>query len=92
MKKPRGKPLTAEQKAENRRISRIRVRIEHVIGGVKRYRIIKQSVSFTGDVGHDLPEWRVVTTKLFSKMISTRISKNLYFARCNDMLSRMIAT
>jgi len=44
MKKPRGKSLTAEQKAENRRISRIRVRIEHVIGGVKRYRIIKDTI------------------------------------------------
>jgi hypothetical protein len=43
-KKPRGKPLTAEEKAENRRISSIRVRIEHVIGGVKRYRIIKDTI------------------------------------------------
>jgi hypothetical protein len=44
MKKPRGKPLTTEQKADNRRISRVRVRIEHVIGGVKRYRILKETI------------------------------------------------
>lgn len=43
-KKPRGKPLTAAEKAGNRRISSIRVRIEHVIGGVKRYRIIKDII------------------------------------------------
>ncbi|MBF0229624.1 MAG: IS5 family transposase, partial [Desulfamplus sp.] len=37
-KKPKGKELTQEQKDENRRISKIRVRIEHVVSGVKRYR------------------------------------------------------
>ncbi|MBF0230046.1 MAG: IS5 family transposase, partial [Desulfamplus sp.] len=30
-----------EQKDENRRISKIRVRIEHVVSGVKRYRMVK---------------------------------------------------
>ena len=40
-KKPRGKELTQEQKDRNRNISKIRVRIEHVINGVKRYRIVK---------------------------------------------------
>jgi hypothetical protein len=40
-KKPRGKELTDEQKEENRSISKIRVRIEHVISGIKRYRIVK---------------------------------------------------
>jgi hypothetical protein len=40
-KKPRGKELTAEEKAQNREISSIRIRVEHAIGGVKRYRIVK---------------------------------------------------
>jgi len=40
-KKPRGKELTAEEKEINRLISSIRIRIEHAIGGVKRYRIVK---------------------------------------------------
>jgi hypothetical protein len=40
-KKPRGKELTQDEKEDNRRISKIRIRIEHAIGGVKRYRIVK---------------------------------------------------
>jgi hypothetical protein len=40
-KKPKGKDLTEEQKEENRRISSFRVRVEHAIGSVKRYRIVK---------------------------------------------------
>lgn len=43
-KKPRGKELTPEEKAENRRISSIRIRIEHAIGGVKRYRMVKEKI------------------------------------------------
>ncbi len=40
-KKPPGKELTAEEKARNREIARVRVRVEHAIAGVKRYRIVK---------------------------------------------------
>ncbi len=40
-KKPRGGELTAEEKEHNYEISRIRIRVEHAIGGVKRYRIVK---------------------------------------------------
>lgn len=43
-KKPRGKELTAEEKEINRLISSIRIRIEHAIGGVKRYRIVKDRI------------------------------------------------
>ena len=39
-KKPRGRDLTAEEKAENTMISRIRILVEHVIAGVKRCRIV----------------------------------------------------
>ena len=40
-KKPKGKELTKEQKESNRKISSFRVRVEHAIGSVKRYRIVK---------------------------------------------------
>jgi len=38
-KKPRNGTLTPQEKEENRRISSIRVHIEHFIGDIKRYRI-----------------------------------------------------
>lgn len=40
-KKPKGKELSQAEKESNREISKTRVRIEHVINGVKRYRIVK---------------------------------------------------
>lgn len=43
-KKPRGQELTEAEKQNNRAISKTRVRIEHVIGGVKRYRIVKDKL------------------------------------------------
>ncbi len=43
-KKPRGGELTPEEKKENSRLSSIRIRVEHVICGVKRYRIIKEKM------------------------------------------------
>ena len=43
-KKPRGGELTPEEKEKNRLISSIRVRVEHVISGVKRYRIVKDKL------------------------------------------------
>jgi len=44
MKKPRGGELTIDEKTANRLISRIRVRVEHAINGVKRYRIVKDQL------------------------------------------------
>ena len=43
-KKPRNKELTNEDKENNRAISRIRIRVEHAICGVKRYRIVKDQL------------------------------------------------
>ena len=40
-KKPKGKELTGEEKEKNREISSVRIRIEHVISGIKRCRIVK---------------------------------------------------
>ena len=38
-KKPKGKELTEEEKQQNRKISKDRIRVEHAIGGVKIFRI-----------------------------------------------------
>jgi DDE superfamily endonuclease len=48
-KKPRGGELTPPEKAINRRISSIRIRIEHAIGGVKRDRIVKDKIRLLKD-------------------------------------------
>ena len=39
-KKPRKKELSPEQKEYNKSISQIRIKVEHSIGGLKRYRIL----------------------------------------------------
>lgn len=41
-KKPKGKQLSDAQKDENRKISGFRILVEHAIGGVKKYRIVKE--------------------------------------------------
>jgi hypothetical protein len=46
---PRGGELTPPEKATHRRISSIRMRIEHVMGGVKRYRIGKDKIHLLKD-------------------------------------------
>ncbi len=43
-KKPRNKELTSEQKAENYLIESIRKTVEHAINGVKRCRIVKETI------------------------------------------------
>ena len=40
-KKPRGQELSSADKAENTMIASIRILVEHVIGGVKRCRIVR---------------------------------------------------
>ena len=53
-KKPRGGERTPPEKATNRRISSIRIRIEHTIGGVKRYRIVKDTIRLLKDGIRDM--------------------------------------
>ena len=48
-KTPRGGELTPPEKETNRRISSIRIRIEHASGGVKRYRIVKDKIRLLKD-------------------------------------------
>jgi hypothetical protein len=40
-KKPKGKELSPEQREQNNLISSVRIVIEHIIGGIKRCRIVK---------------------------------------------------
>jgi hypothetical protein len=48
-KKTPGGELTSPEKAANRAISSIRIRIEHAIGGVKRYRMVKDKIRLLKD-------------------------------------------
>jgi DDE superfamily endonuclease len=48
-KKPRGGELTPSEQATNRAISSISIRIEHAIGGVKRYRMVKDKIRLLKD-------------------------------------------
>jgi DDE superfamily endonuclease len=48
-KKPRGGELTPPEKAHNRVISSISSRIEHAIGEVKRYRMVKDKIRLLKD-------------------------------------------
>ena len=40
-KKPPGRELTGAERRANRKLARIRVRVEHAIAGVKRSRVVK---------------------------------------------------
>jgi hypothetical protein len=48
-KKPRGGELTPPEKAHHRAIASIRIRIEHAIGRVKRYRVVKDKIRLLQD-------------------------------------------
>ena len=41
--------MTAAEKGTNRKLGRIRVRVEHALSGVKRCRIVKDVLRNTGD-------------------------------------------
>ncbi len=43
-KKPKGGELTEKEKEINRKIASGRIRVEHAISGVKRYRIVKDKL------------------------------------------------
>lgn len=53
-KKPRGGHLTPNQKAENSRIARNKMRIEHTIGSVKRCRIVKEKLRYWQAIVRDM--------------------------------------
>ena len=51
-KKPRGKDLTPEQKARNKRISKARIIVERIIGKLKVYQVLSQKYRHARD-SHD---------------------------------------
>ena len=53
-KKPKNKELTDEQKTANKLKSKVRVKIEHVISGVKRLHILKHKLRMKKYEQHDL--------------------------------------
>lgn len=53
-KKPRKKELTAREKHSNRKMSKVRVKVEHAISGIKRSRIVKDVFRNTKDHFSDL--------------------------------------
>ena len=53
-KKPRKQELTAKEKESNRKMSQIRVKVEHAISGIKRSRIVKDILRNTKDDFSDL--------------------------------------
>jgi len=53
-KKPNGGELTADQKAINQAISKRRILVEHVISGIKRCRIVKDTIRIWKDGVRDL--------------------------------------
>jgi hypothetical protein len=73
-KKQRGKPVQPDIKQINRFISGVRVRIEHAIAGIKRYRIVKEVLRVKRDYFSDmvmaiacaLHNFRIVVRSLFS--------------------------
>jgi hypothetical protein len=77
IKKPRGKALTRAQKEGNRKISRRRVRIEHVNSSIKRCRMLKETVrlwkagvrDMVMEIGCALHNLRVRLTPLWTPMV-----------------------
>lgn len=66
-RKPRGRELSAEQKAANTGISRTQVKVEHAIGGAKTLRVLKDECrlrksDFVGRIFHltaAIHNWKV---------------------------------
>jgi len=53
-KKPRGKELTDEQKADTAIVAHRRIRMEHCIASVKRCRIVKDTIRLWKDTARDM--------------------------------------
>ena len=76
-KKPRGKALTPEQKADNREVARRRVRIAQVNSSVKRCRMLKETIrmwkagmrDMVMEIGCGLHNFRVRLTPSWTPMV-----------------------
>lgn len=72
-KKPKGRELSSEQKARNKRISKARVVVEHTIGKMKIYQVLSQKYRHPRD-SHD--EVFEIVAGLVNRQIRSRISQN----------------
>jgi hypothetical protein len=70
-RKPRGKELTTGEKESNRLISRVRVQVEHSIGGVKVFRIVADTFRNIKDGFVDLV--RETACGLFNLRLASRV-------------------
>jgi len=76
-KKPRGKELTPEQKADNREVARRRVRIAQVNSSVQRCRMLKETIrmwkagmrDMVMEIGCGLHNFRVRLTPSWTPMV-----------------------
>lgn len=53
LRKPKGKELTKKQRAANRTKAKRRVKVEHSIGYIKIYRIVKDAIRIKKDKARD---------------------------------------
>jgi hypothetical protein len=56
-KKPKGKELTMKQKIENKEKASDRVKVEHIIGEMKVYRIIKDTIRLWKKTYNDINDF-----------------------------------
>ena len=70
-KKPPGGELTAAEKRTNRKLARIRVRVEHALAGVKRCRIVKDVLRNTKEGVRIRPWKRLVDCITFESRIAS---------------------
>ena len=72
-KKAKGKELSLEQKARNKRISKMRIVVEHTFGKIKNYQALSQKYRHPRD-SHDAVFG--VVTGLVNRQIRSRIAQN----------------
>ena len=74
-KKPRGGELSGEEKAANKLISKVRVRVEHQISGIKRCKIVVHK--FRDHLDHYADEIMEIACRLHNFRVSNRQKKEI---------------
>jgi len=78
-KKPRGGDLNTEEKAANKLISKIRVKVEHYISGIKRCRIVVDK--FRNHLDHYADEIMEIACGLHNFRVSNRQKEGVKFLK-----------
>ena len=74
-KKPRGGELTVEEKAKNQSISKVRVKVEYHISGIKRCKIVVHKLR--NHLDHDADEVMETACGLHNFRVSNRQKKGV---------------